>query len=263
MAFVLNIDLGPEGQEKRIYKDILPAEIPDDNAYVKIFNRISPYMMIGERGADMSYELFQITRYIVRNRIPGDFVECGVWRGGSVMLTALALRHFGDAGRDLYLYDTFAGMTEPDEVDVVEDGVAAKPLWVAATSRGERLGFGGSVEEVRSNLLETGYAENRLHFVAGDVIKTIPATLPGRIALLRLDTDWYRSTLHELRHLYDLVVPNGVVIIDDYGWCRGARQAADEFFGARAFKPLMHRIDQSARVIVKPAASLKTTRKAR
>src|SRR5688572_31061232 len=76
MAFVLNIDRGPgEGHERRVYKDILPAEIPDDSAYVKIFNRIAPYMMIGERGADISYELFQITRYIARNRIPGDFVE--------------------------------------------------------------------------------------------------------------------------------------------------------------------------------------------
>jgi O-methyltransferase len=254
MAFVLNIDLGPEGQEKRIYKDILPAEIPDDAAYVKIFNRIAPYMMIGDRGADISYELFQITRYIARNRIPGDFVECGVWRGGSVMLAALALQHFGDAGRHRDLYYTIAGMTEPHEVDVVEDGVAAKPLWVAATGRGERLGFGGSVEEVRSNLRQTGYAEDQLHFVAGDVMQTIPGTLPGRIAMLRLDTDWYRSTRHELQHMYDLVVPSGVVIIDDYGWCRGARKAADEFFAAQAFTPLMHRIDESARVMVKPAA---------
>jgi hypothetical protein len=254
MPFVLNIDRGPEGRETKVYKDILPAEIPDDQAYVKIFNRTAPYMMIGERGADISYELFQVTRYLVRNRIPGAFVECGVWRGGSVMLTALALQHFGDAGRHLYLYDTFAGMTEPDEVDVVEDGVAAKPLWAAATARGERLGFGGSLEEVKANLRQTGYAESRLHFVAGDVLQTIPATLPPRIAMLRLDTDWYRTTLHELRHLYDLVVPNGVVMIDDYGWCRGARQAADEFFAERAFKPLMHRIDESARVMVKPAS---------
>jgi O-methyltransferase len=84
------------------------------------------------------------------------------------------------------------------------------------------------------------------------VLKTIPATIPQRIALLRLDTDWYQSTLHELEHLYELLVPHGVLIIDDYGWCRGSRKATDEFLQQQAFKPMMHRVDQGPRIIIKP-----------
>jgi hypothetical protein len=67
-----------------------------------------------------------------------------------------------------------------------------------------------------------------------------------------LDTDWYQSTLHELEHLYGLLVPHGVLIVDDYGWCRGARKATDEFFNRHSFKPMMHRVDQGPRIIVKP-----------
>jgi O-methyltransferase len=98
----------------------------------------------------------------------------------------------------------------------------------------------------------SGYPEQQMHFIEGDVLQTIPAQLPSRIAVLRLDTDWYKSTLHELKHLYDLIVPHGVLIIDDYGWCRGARQATDEFFRDRPFKPIMHRVDQGPRMIIKP-----------
>lgn len=204
-------------------------------------------------GLEATYALFQAVKYIAQNNIPGDMVECGVWRGGSMMLIAHALKHYGDTSRELYLYDTFAGMTEPDEIDVDFDGKENKPIWDQITGRGEMMGFGGSLEEVRANLQLTGYPEQRMHFIVGDVLQTIPAQLPSRISLLRLDTDWYKSTLHELRHLYDLLVPHGVLIIDDYGWCRGARQAADEFFNERPFKPMMHRLDQGPRLIIKPA----------
>ena len=114
------------------------------------------------------------------------------------------------------------------------------------------MGFGDTVEGVKANLLRTGYPERRMHFIVGDVLETIPATQPSRISLLRLDTDWYQSTLHELEHLYDLLVPHGVLIIDDYGWCRGSRKAADEFFARQPFKPMMHRVDQGPRLIIKP-----------
>ena len=114
------------------------------------------------------------------------------------------------------------------------------------------MGFGDTLDGVKANLRLTGYPERQMHFISGDVLQTIPATLPSRIALLRLDTDWYKSTLHELEHLYDLIVPNGVLIIDDYGWCRGSRYATDEFFNRRRFKPMMHRIDQGPRILIKP-----------
>lgn len=96
------------------------------------------------------------------------------------------------------------------------------------------------------------YPETLIHFIKGDVLKTIPGTLPKSIALLRLDTDLYESTLHELTYLYPLVVSGGIIYIDDYGWCEGARQATEEFFETLEFKPFPVRIDECVRVIVKP-----------
>ena len=139
-------------------------------------------------------------------------------------------------------------MTEPDEVDIDYDGQPMRPIWMMAQQQGLMMGAGEALDGVKANLRGTGYPEGQMHFVAGDVLQTIPAHLPSRIALLRLDTDWYKSTLHELQHLYDLIAPHGVLIIDDYGWCRGARQATDEFFRDRTFKPLMHRVDQGPRL---------------
>jgi O-methyltransferase len=237
----------------RLYKDILPKENPDDRAYVAILDKIVPYTMTVTDGLDATYALFQAVRYIIQNNIAGDMVECGVWRGGSMMLIAYTLQHFNDTSRQLYLYDTYAGMTEPDDIDIDFDDKAQKPLWAEITNRGRVMGFGGTVEEVKTNLRLTGYPEHQMHFIVGDVLRTIPAQLPSSIAVLRLDTDWYKSTLHELQHLYNLVVPHGVLIIDDYGWCRGARQATDEFFRSRSFKPMMHRIEQGPRIVIKPA----------
>lgn len=235
------------------YKDILPNALPEDRAFVAIVDKIAPYTMTVADGLEPVYALFQAVKYIVQNKITGDMVECGVWRGGSMMLVAMALQFFGDTSRELYLYDTYRGMTEPDPIDVDFDNRAMKPLWDNAVGQGMVMGFGGTVDDVRLHLSLTGYPERLMHFIEGDVMETIPATRPARIALLRLDTDWYKSTLHELRHLYDLLVPHGVLIIDDYGWCRGARQATDEFFSDRPFKPMMHRIDQGPRMIIKPA----------
>ncbi|HVZ27800.1 MAG TPA: TylF/MycF/NovP-related O-methyltransferase, partial [Rhizomicrobium sp.] len=127
-----------------------------------------------------------------------------------------------------------------------------REAWAAAQAEGKTIGYGGAVETVRSYLKTTGYPMEQMHFVAGDVLQTIPATLPDAIAILRLDTDWYKSTRHELTYMYDLLSPGGVMIIDDYGWCQGARQATDEFFAARDFKPLLQRLNQGARLLIKP-----------
>jgi hypothetical protein len=253
MPFTFNVEYS-ELRESRTYKDILPEVIPDDAAYVEILKKVWEYTMTARAGAEPTYGLFNAIKYLVANLVPGDIVECGVWRGGSMMLVAHALQYFGDTSRALYLYDTFLGMTEPEEIDVDFDGNAMKPVWEKARGEGKVIGFGGQLEEVVANLRQTGYPEAQMRFIEGDVLETLPAYLPESIALLRLDTDWYKSTLHELTHLYDLIVPNGLLIVDDYGWNRGSRKAIDEFFGSRPFKPMMHRLDQSVRVLVKPAA---------
>src|SRR5690606_24776929 len=102
-----------------------------------------------------------------------------------------------------------------------------------------------------SNMVSTGYPMERCHFVEGKVEDTIPATVPDRISLLRLDTDWYESTRHELEHLWPLLQPGGVLIIDDYGHFEGARKAVDEYFLDRSDAPLLNRIDYTGRIAIK------------
>lgn len=186
--------------------------------------------------------------YVTRNRIPGDIAECGVWRGGSMMLVALALLANRDTKRSLYLYDTFEGMSAPSEADKDAAGVSAAEL-LAQAPRGTGIWCDASLEDVRANLLSTGYPAEKIHLIKGKVEDTIPATLPGELAILRLDTDWYESTKHELMHLYPLLRREGVLIIDDYGDWQGARKAVDEYFqDSRIF---LHRIDRTGRMVVK------------
>ena len=194
--------------------------------------------------------LARSVEYVVRNRIPGSIVECGVWRGGSMMCVAYTLLNLGVTDRDLYLFDTYEGMPPPDEVDVLYDGTPAAN--VLATSKKTSLYWAyAALEEVRRNMSRTGYPPERLHFVQGKVEDTIPAQAPDDIALLRLDTDWYSSTLHELTHLYPRLHRNGALIIDDYGWWQGARQAVDEYLRDLEFAPLLHRIDETGRACIK------------
>jgi O-methyltransferase len=217
--------------------------------------RVSPYTMTS---VERCYHLVQSIRYVQRHGIPGDIVECGVWRGGSMMLAAETLRGLGSEERSLFLYDTFEGMPPPREDDVHPSGATASTVLAAdaAHKEGSHVWAIAGEQEVRMNLESTGYPTERLHFVRGRVEETIPQIAPERIALLRLDTDWYASTAHELQHLYPRVSPGGVVIIDDYGWWRGARKAVDEFLADCADPILLHRLDVGGgRAFVKPVAA--------
>ena len=216
---------------------------PADRAIVQ---RVAPFTMTG---LDRRAGLIGAVDHIVRAGIPGAIVECGVWRGGSMMTAALALMDRGQRDRELWLYDTFEGMSEPTEADRSHDGVAAQ-LQLERTARGTGVWCEASLEDVQANLRRTGYPWERIHFHRGKVEDTIPAALPGPIALLRLDTDWYESTRHELQHLYPLLQPGGVLIIDDYGHWQGARQAVDEYFAGQPV--YLHRVDYTARLMVKP-----------
>ena len=101
-------------------------------------------------------------------------------------------------------------------------------------------------------LYETGYPEEKIHFVQGRVEETIPASAPDSISLLRLDTDWYESTKHELVHLFPRLSPSGVIIIDDYGHWKGCRKAVDEYFDTGDHPQLLlNRVDYSCRIAVK------------
>lgn len=188
--------------------------------------------------------------YVSENAIPGDIVECGVWRGGSSMAMARTLRQLDDTSRRIFLFDTFEGMTEPTPVDISPHGQPASKLLSEATDRDTSwMWCIASLEDVRANLGKTEYPTGQIEYVKGRVEETIPGAAPDAISILRLDTDWYESTKHELEHLYHRLSPGGVLIIDDYGHWQGSRKAVDEFFGGKVF---LNRIDYSGRLVIKP-----------
>jgi hypothetical protein len=205
--------------------------------------------------------LCDAVEHLVRNRIEGDIAECGVWRGGSVMAVALTLLRLGEADRDLYLFDTFTGMPEPGPADVPSpyDGYSPLRRWRRAARAG-RQWAGVPAERVRRAVESTGYPPKRIKLVAGMVERTLPAEAPERLALLRLDTDWYASTRHELEQLYPRLADGGVLLIDDYGHYRGARRAVDEFFAEVRPAPLLARIDYTGRIGVKQGVAVPAAR---
>jgi O-methyltransferase len=198
---------------------------------------------------DRIYALIQAVRYISSNGIAGAIVECGVWRGGSMAAVARTLLQLKDTSRDLYLFDTFEGMTPPTEKDIDHGGMPAAQV----LSRDIDARYGDApLEQVKDLLYPTGYRRQKMHFVPGDVDKTIPAHAPEVISLLRLDTDWYESTKHELTHLFPRLSQSGVIIIDDYGHWKGSRQACDEYFAQHRIPILLNRIDYTGRIAVRP-----------
>lgn len=199
------------------------------------------------------YALYKAVEYIQQAKIPGDIVECGVWRGGSMMLAAHKLLALGQPDRDLYLFDTYEGLPKPDEKkDVDLWGNRAIDGWLPRQTSEEGSHWAeASMEDVQANLISTGYPPERMHFVKGMVERTIPDAAPKEIALLRLDTDWYASTKHEMEQLFPRLSRNGILIIDDYGHFEGARQAVDEYIAAHKLPVLLNRIDYTGRLIVK------------
>jgi O-methyltransferase len=233
--------------------DELHRTHPDlEPAFADAYRPCAPFTMTS---VERMYALWQAVRYVHRDAIAGDVVECGVWRGGSSMLAALTLLDLGEDSRTLWLYDTFEGMTEPTEHDVDLTGARMVDEWGTHRGQTEDLIFAyGALDEVKRNMASTGYPTERLRFIQGKVEDTIPAEIPDRIALLRLDTDWYESTRHELEQLYDRLAPGGVLIVDDYGHWAGAREAVDEYFARADVAPLLSRIDYTGRIGIKPTA---------
>jgi hypothetical protein len=222
---------------------------------LSIVREAMPYTMTG---GPRLLALIDATRHVIEQSIPGDFAECGVWRGGSVLAMIRTLQQLDAPPRDIHLYDTFEGMTQPTTVDNAHDEQALES-WNDAKTQGRHPwahAFAPEIfgeQQVRRTLHNTAYPEDRLHIVKGPVETTIPDHAPAQLALLRLDTDWYESTRHELIHLYPRLHPGGVLIVDDYGHWEGARKAVDEYFSQGEHpRPLLHRIDYTCRIAVKP-----------
>jgi O-methyltransferase len=216
-----------------------------DGPDLAIIKQVSDYTMTSK---ERILAVIDSIRYLSRNNIPGAIVECGVWRGGSSMAAALTLQQEQDLSRNFYLFDTFTGMTEPTTLDISIDGGIAKDQF----PRDQTGWCAADLEDVKRNMFATGYPSRLIDFIVGPVEETITSSIQlDQIALLRLDTDWYESTHHELIHLFPRLSKGGILIIDDYGHWQGARKAVDEYFATEGLKYLLQRIDYSGRLMIK------------
>lgn len=202
-----------------------------DPGFAEIFRQVKDVTLTS---VAKQYSLYNACRYVVEAKVPGDWAECGVWRGGSSMLAALTLKKLGDTSRRLHLFDTYEGMPDSTDKDVFFDGASTIPKGALAAG----------LEEVRGNMSRTGYPEDRLIYVKGMVEDTLPAKAPEKLALLRLDTDFHDSTYHAMVHLYPRLVPGGVLLLDDYGAMRGAQEAVHTYLAETNQRPLIHRIER-------------------
>lgn len=236
-------DSRPKPSRLQIRK-VIP-EISD--AEISVLEKFAPFTMTS---IERQWALVSAIRYVNAEKLPGDFVECGVWRGGNVMI-AKALNEDSTMPRKFYLYDTFAGMSAPTEADKTYTGSDAAATYRERV-RGDHVDWVyASLDDVRGNFREVGLLDESVVFVKGKVEDTLKsaANLPEKISILRLDTDFYESTRAELEILYPRLQPGGILIIDDYGHWRGARQAVDEYFSNA--NPMMFRVDYTARMMIK------------
>ena len=158
---------------------------------------------------------------VIREDVPGDLIEAGVWRGGACILMRAALEALDDRTRRVFAADSFAGLPPPDS-RFPEDALTTFDFHL-------RPELAVSLETVRDNFARYGLLDDRVVFVEGLFHETLPELRDETFALLRLDGDLYSSTMDTLENLYDRVSPGGFVILDDYGAVFDARRAARDF----------------------------------
>ena len=230
--------------------NIITTDMETDGEFARHYDRCRKFTITS---LERMYAMWQAVRYVSQRGLTGDIVECGTWMGGNGMLAALALSDLKDCARRIWLYDTFDGMTRPSAEDVRHDGQAAAPLWEERRA-GEDVSnwWRARYDMVQDNVISTDYPPDKLMLVKGRVEDTIPCRVPDRIAVLRLDTDWYTSTRHEMTHLFPRLVSGGILIVDDYGWWQGSRRAVDEYLKEHGIHLLLDRIDScGARMAIK------------
>ncbi len=231
------------------YKGLI-SEIPELlEADAALIEKVRPFTMT-DRIAQ--WEFIRSIRYLEANKVKGAIVECGVWRGGNLALAGM-LRKIMGFQRDIWAFDTFAGMTAPTEHDAkANGGVDTVRKFESLQSSDHNAWCYASLEDVQANFAALVGPEAQLRTVVGPVQDTlcIEQNLPGEIALLRLDTDFYDSTKVEMEVLYPRLVSGGVLIIDDYGEWAGARKAVDEYFDGQHV--WLQRVTSTVRMMIKP-----------
>ncbi len=235
-----------------VIKDITipaPIDISSEKEFLALYEKCKPYT---QTSIERLYSLYQSCLYVIDNDLKGDLVECGVWKGGSSMMMALTFLSRGISDRRIFMYDTYEGMSEPTEYDIAIHGELAENILSKEDKDSEdSIWCFASFEEVAINMLTVGYPIENIRMIKGKVEDTLPLEHPEKIAILRLDTDWYESTKVELEWLFPLLTMQCPLIIDDFGHWEGAKKAVIEYFGQQPFKPLLNRIDFTGRIMIK------------
>ena len=226
--------------------DTLPVET--DKKIKKFIDMSAEFSMTGHK---RMYLLSQAILHTKENNLDGDFVECGVWRGGNILLYKL-FNDFYSLNKIIFAYDTFQGMTTPEDIDIDYKGESAEKI-LLKNQKSENITnmhCFSTIDTVKKNILKYSKLEN-INFIIGPVEKTLllEKNLPKKISILRLDTDFYESTKIELEVLFPLLENNGILIVDDYGCWQGAKKAVDEYFLNKKFT--MFKIDITGRFIIK------------
>jgi hypothetical protein len=190
-------------------------------------------------------------KYVIDAGIEGDFVECGVWRGGHAIIAAAIFKHY-NSSKKVWLFDTFKGMVAPTDFDIqTSNRKRANNKFISNKKENHNSWCYASIQEVRNNFIKRNLIEN-IEYVEGDVCETLNSgNLPSAICILRLDTDWYESTKKELDVLYPRLSLGGCLAIDDYGHWSGARKATDEYFENNNNRPFFNYTDYTARSAIK------------
>jgi hypothetical protein len=233
------------GQKFTGLQGLIPELGPEEHSLLNAARGLSMTSPIAQ------WELIQAIRHIENNAIAGDLVECGVWRGGNLVIAGLLRDRLG-FDRQIWAYDTFAGMTAPTEADFKPGEELDVEKKFADLDRGDRNEWCyASVEDVLQSF-ESRVGNRNLRTIRGPVEETLrkPENLPEKIAILRLDTDFYESTKAELEILYPRLSKGGVLIVDDYGEWAGARKAVDEYFSGQGI--WLHYVTHTVRLMVKP-----------
>jgi hypothetical protein len=225
--------------------------IEANDCYLSLMNKV---IKISVTSTERQWSLIQSLEYINNNKIEGNLVECGVFRGGNLILMNHICNKL-NLKKDIYAYDTFSGMTTPTDEDVeIETNISANKIMNKTQKnkyKGNNIWCFATIEQVKSNLSKEFKTFENIKFVKGPVEETLlnVNNLPDKISLLRLDTDFYSSTKIELEILYPRLVKGGILIIDDYGSWEGSRKAVDEYFKNENI--WLHYIDKDSRLLIK------------
>lgn len=232
--------------QKNFYKDFYNYEIPELKQFNYMVDIVTNYSLASRLNL---FSTVSSIKHIQRNQLNGHFVECGVYKGGNVLLMAMMNEKL-NLKRDVYAFDTYEGMPLPEEKDERFNGVKAKEIFEIQKKLGQKW-MKSSLENTKKNISKHVKSIDLIKFIKGNVSQTLDnkSNIPDQISLLRIDTDLYDSTKKSLNILYPKVVINGLIIIDDYGHWKGCREAVDEYLINKNY--YMSIIDASCRLIIK------------